>query len=456
VADGTAPPLSHSEAGPGHARAAWIWWLLLVVPLWVVLVLCTYWEPVMVDGWGHVRWHRDNTVGLYAIYDFARQIYLNENPRLGQLLTMLIYARDPYHVIVIPLVELGVFGTLTVLVLGRWPSLRRGGDALVAAIITATIAGCTPQIGPMLFYRPYIGNYLFGLALNLLWLVPYRLEMAEPRSRRLWLAPPMLVLGLAAGLSNEHTGFAFVAMGALAAIMAARRRGLRVWMIAGLVGLCAGYWLLLTAPGQQVRYSGLADQATIFERIADRGIVGNLRVFGFLALAMAGAVPLFALGVIERWRGGPPARSPALRRERWTYAVLALGGVACTLTLLGSPKVGPRLYFASVALIAAALAGWLAGELRSAWSRRAAALFAAGVLIFVAARLIVIHRVVGPLGALRRARIEHGAPGSVVKVPAYPVAPSRYFLGEDFDAPRREGVAAGYGLKAIELESMER
>jgi hypothetical protein len=461
VADGTAPPLSDSERRRDHARAgarggAWIWWLLLVVPLWVVLVLCTYWEPVMGDGWGHVGWHRANTVGPYAIYEFAREIYLNENPRLGQLLTMLIYTRGPYHVIATPLVELGVFAMLTVLALGRWPSLRRSDDALVAAIITATIASCTPQIGPMLFYRPFTGNYTFGLALNLLWLVPYRLEVAEPRAPRLWLAPPMLVLGLAAGLSNEHTGFSFFAMGAIAAIVAARRRGLRVWMIAGLVGLGAGYWLLLTAPGQHVRYGGLAEQATIFERIVDRGVTGNLRVIGLVALAMVWALPLFALGLIERWRGGPPAPDLALRRERWTCAVLALAGAACAVTLLGSPKIGPRLYFASIVLISTGLAGWLAGQLRSAWSRRAAALLAAGVLIFVAARLIVIHRVVGPLGALRRARIEHGAPGSVVKVPAYPIGPSRYFLGDDFAAPRREALAADYGLKAIELESTER
>jgi len=439
-----------------------MWWVLLIVPLWVVLVLCTYWEPVMGDGWGHVGWHRDNSVGLYAIYDFGREIYLNENPRLGQLLTMLIYTRGPYHVIATPLVELGVFAMLTVLALGRWPSLRRADDALVAAIITATIASCTPQIGPMLFYRPFTGNYTFGLALNLLWLVPYRLELTEPRPRRLWLALPMLVLGLAAGLSNEHTGFAFVAMGALAAVVAFRRGGLRVWMIAGLVGLGAGYWLLLTAPGQHLRYGGLADQATILERIADRGIAGNLRVFGFLALAMMWAVPLYALGVIERWRSGPPEPTEAAedsviaRRERWVCAVLALAGVGCALTLLGSPKIGPRLYFASVVLIATGLAGWLAMRLRSAWSRRAAAVLAAGMLIFVAARLIIVHRVVGPLGALRRERIEHGPPGSVVTVPAYPVGPSRYFLGDDFAAPRREAVAADYGLKAIELESTER
>jgi hypothetical protein len=458
VTDGTASPLPGSEP-VDRARSRLrrisgaLWWALLVLPLWVVLVLCTHWEPVMGDGWGHVGWHRDNSVGLYAIYDFAREIYLNENPRLGQLLTMLVYTRGPYHVIATPLVELGVFALLTALALGRWPSMRRSDDALVAAIIAALVASCTPQIGPMLFYRPFTGNYTFGLALNLLWLVSYRLELTEPRAQRVWLAPLMLVLGLAAGFSNEHTGFAFIAMGALAAVVAQRRGVVRVWMIAGLVGLIAGYWLLLSAPGQHVRYSGLADQATILERITERGVAGNLRVFGLLALAMVWALPLVAIGLFDRWRTGPSALSVT---ARWACIAFALAGLVCTLTLLGSPKIGPRLYFASVVLIATGLAGWLAAQLRSRWARRAAAVVAAAALIFVAARLVVVHRVIGPLGELRRERIEHGPPGSVVTVPPFPVAPSRYFLGDDFAAPRREAIAAEYKLKAIELETPHR
>jgi hypothetical protein len=459
VTDGVASPLSSSErAARARSRrrrisGAPLWWALLVLPLWGVLVLCTHWEPVMGDGWGHVVWHRGNSVGLYAIYDFAREIYLNENPRLGQLLTMLVYTRGPYHVIVTPVVELGVFAMLTALALGRWPSVRRSDDALVATIVAALVASCTPQIGPMLFYRPFTGNYTFGLALNLLWLVPYRLELTEPRPQRVWLAPLMLVLGLAAGLSNEHTGFAFIAMGALAAVVAQRRGVLRVWMIAGLVGLIAGYGLLLSAPGQQLRYGGLAAQATILERITRRGVVGNLRVVGLLALTMRWALPLVAIGLIDRWRTGRAALSVT---DRWACIAFALAALVCTLTLLGSPKIGPRLYFASVVLISTGLAGWLAAQLRSRWARRAAAIVAAAALIIVAARLIVVHRIVGPLGALRRERIEQGLPGSVVTVPPFSVAPSRYFLGDDFSEPRREAIAAEYKLKAIELEAPHR
>ena len=424
-------------------------WGLLVVPLWLVMVLCTRWEPVLRDGWGHVIWYRAYPFGADTLYAFCKEAYATENPRLGQLFTLVSYLRGPFHMLVTPLVELAGLWLVTVLALGRWPSVRRSDDALVGWIVTAALAACVPQVGSMLFYRPFTGNYVWGLVLNLAWLVPYRLELATPRPGRWWLAPIMLGLGLAAGLCNEHTGLAFLAMAALASGVALRRGGLRVWMVAGLLGLAAGYWLLLTAPGQHVRYAGLADQAGILTRIAERGVVGNLVVVGALARTLLPALPLLVLAVVERRAGGPP-RSP---QARWPLLALVLGGVACALTLLASPKLGPRLYLASVALVTAGLVGWLAVHLHRRWARRACAILAAGTLAFVAVRLISIYRVVGPLGELRLARIEAGAPGSIVKVPRYPFDASRYFLGDDFlVSSLRETIAANYGLAGVQLE----
>lgn len=438
--------------GARRATRALLAWSLLVIPLAAVLVLCTHWEPVMRDGWGHLVWLRNHPTGNRGIYDFIEQCYLHENPRLGQIFTLGVYALAPYHVIVTPLLELAVLALLTALALGRWPSLRRTDDALAAALVTAILAACVPQIGPMLFYRPFTWNYVFGLGLNLAWLMPYRLELVRPSPGRYWLAPALLVLGVAAGLCNEHTGLAFAAMAALATAAAWRRGGLRPWMIAGLVGLVAGYAVLLTAPAQHLRYGALAQQTGIVERIVDRGVLGNLEVLGGLGLALVPALPLVGIGLAERRaRGSPPAADRASR------AVLALAGVVCTLTLLASPKLGPRLYFASVALIAAGLAGWLIGRLATPWARRACAVLAAGTLVFVAGRLVAIHRVVGPIGAVRRDLVENAPVGSAVTVPRFPFGVSRYFLGDDLVvSAARELVAREYGLKAVELEAAER
>lgn len=449
-------PVTTGNGSPVVAATARgpLWWALLVIPLWAVLALGTHWEPVMRDGWGHLDWYRANTIGLRKLYEFCREAYAAENPRLGQLFTLVSYVRGPYHMIVTPIIELAVFALATVHALGRWPSVRRPDDARCALLVTGALLVCVPQIGAILFYRPFTGNYVWGLALNLSWLVPYRLELAAPRPARHGLVPAMLVLGVAAGLCNEHTGLAFLGLGALATAWAARRGGLRLWMVAGLIGLAVGYWWLLTAPGQHVRYAGLADQAGIVQRIIERGVGGNLRLFGALALALVPALPLLVIALIERRAAGAPARPAAT----WApLAALALAGLACTGTLLASPKLGPRLYLASVTLIVAGLVGWLALELHRAWARRLCTALAAGAFAFVALRLVIIQHAIGPLGELRRDRIEHGAPGSVVTVPRYPYGTSRYFLGDDLlvDSLRR-AIAGGYHLKALELEPAPR
>jgi len=456
-----ASPERAAPARAGRATPAWLWWAALVLPLWGMLVLCLHWEPVMRDGWGHRAWHHDNAVGLRTLYDFARESYLIENPRLGQVMTLLAYSDGPYFVIATPLLELAVLAMLTAVALGRWPRLGRADDAFAAAMLTATLAACAPQLGPMLLYRPFTWNYVFGFALNLWWLVPYRLELVEPRPARWWRAPLIFVLGVAAGLCNEHTGVAFVAMAMLATLVAWRRGGLRAWMITGLVGLLAGYAVLLTAPAQHLRYAGLAQHSGIVERIVDRGVGANLRVLAALAGALAPALLLVAVGLTRR----RPERTIV---ERASHGVLALGGLVCALTLLASPKLGPRLYFASVALIAAGLTGWLVDRLRAepagrtarwpsrwiaAWAARGCAIAAAAVLAYVEIRLVAIHRVIGPLGALRADRVEHAPPGAAVTVPRYPFPRSRYFLGDDLlDAGVRDTLAREFHLASVALE----
>lgn len=463
VPDGHAP-LATGAAAPAGDRAAWRWWALLVIPLWIVLVVCASWEPVMRDGWGHRSYLFHRGFSLRSLYDFAHDAYLYQNPRLGQPMTLVAYTDGPYHVIVTPLVELAVLALLTALALGRWPRPTRSGDALAAALVTATLAACAPQIGPMLLYRPFTWNYVFGFALNLWWLVPYRFALRAPRPAAWWRAPASFVLGVAAGLCNEHTGVAFAAMGALATLAAWRRGGLRGWMITGLVGLIAGYALLLTAPAQHIRYQGIAAQAGIVERIVERGVLGNLRLLAIPAGALAPSLVLVAIGLSRR----PAERAAAI--DRACQAALAIGGLVCTLTLLASPKLGPRLYFASVALVAAGLAGWLIDRLHGRlpephagsvwaerWARRSCAILAIGMLAFVQLRLVAIHRVAGPLGAVRLERVEHAAPGAEVIVPRYPFARGRYFLGDDLlDPAVRASLSRQFNLSSVALEPAQR
>jgi hypothetical protein len=420
-------------------------WLAILVPLWCVLVIGTLWEPIMRDGWGHWMFHRHVGLSPGSLYDFAKGSYFHNNPRLGQVLTMLVYTPGPYHSIVTPLVEISVFYLLAALVLGRWPSWRRTDDALLLATLIAMNLVCIRSLGPMLFYRPFTGNYVFGFALNLLWLIPYRFGTKSSW----WLVLPMLVLGVLAGLSNEHTAPAFAVAG-LAGIVAMYRRGDKFvpWAIAGLVGLLAGFVALLKAPGQDVRYSGLATQQSLLERISERGLHDNGKILLLFVIYMLPTIVWIILALTNRERSKGEPRP----RER-VYAELAGLGAAVliVLTLLASPKQGDRLYFAPICLTSAVIAGWVTASLGRV-QRIIAVLGAVGVIAVVGIRLLVVYHTAHVEFRDRMATIENAAPGSTVTVPMYSQKRSRWILGDDFStAWLRANLAAEFNLAAIEL-----
>ena len=250
-------------------------------------------------------------------------------------------------------------------------------------------------------------------------------------------------------MCNEHTGPAFLGLGAVA-VAWSMRRGDRIqpWMIAGLIGLLAGYLLLMLAPGHDARYGGLAKEAGMLERILERGLGANLRIVAVLALFCAWSLPWIVLGLAGRRREPPPSL-PSLGlppAQRTALIAIAAAGVLATLALLASPKTGPRLYVHSIGLVSIGLTGWVFAQLAASWARRACAVLSGLVLAYVCARCLITYRVVGGVSAQRMAIIEAGPLGAHVVVPRYPKFPSKWFLGEDFRAENlRISTAADYG-----------
>ena len=426
-------------------------WCAVLVPLWVTMILCTHWEPVTRDGWGHVMWHREHDLTVGALWQVLRDGWLGSNPRFGQTLTYILYAPGALHSIVTPLVELGLFYTLTTLALGRWASLRRPDDALCFATLFAIAAICTPEFGSMLFYRPYIGNYLFGLAFNALWLVPYRLHYERARTPRWWWAPALFLLGLAAGNCNEHTGPAVLVVAAIAVALIIRRGDrARAWMIAGIAGMLAGYLLLIFAPGQHERYNHLAEAQRTMSLIADRGIGGNLRIVGEPLLYLLQALPWILVGRIHRGE-----RMPSLRKHA-AYGALLVGAIA-TLVLVGSPKLGARLYLATTCMSAVALASWVV----LSPARRALGVLAGIAIAFVCVRCLMIYAPLADEAETRKATMLAAKPGDKLVFHHYPesqhwfdrdvLGHHRWFLGDDFKLPAQRDSLAGNWRVEIQL-----
>jgi hypothetical protein len=417
-------------------------WAAIVVPTWLVLALCTYWEPVVTDGWGHLTWQRD--LDLHTLWVFAKSSYYGNNPRLGQIITLLLYTPGGWHVAVTPVVELAMFYLVAALAIGRWPSLRRADDALLYLTVLAIGLATAPCIGQMLFYRPYTGNYVYAVAINLLLLVPYRFHAERPRDFGWWFAPIILVLGFAAGMCNEHTGIA-IGAAIVIAMIAFRRRGDRIalWMVAGAIGLAVGYVMLLIAPGHSFRYGGIAEQS-LLARVEDRGVLGNAAIIGRLLLHAAIALPWLAIAWLRR---GERLTRPSTIACAVALVVAALA----TCALYASPKIGERLYLPSTLMITVATAAWVHAQSRA---RRIAAALSVSALVVVGALVVPAYYKLGPAGARRIEALERATPGSTVTLDRLPVRKNYFTVGEDLDDPaRRAVIARDYGLSAIELRA---
>jgi hypothetical protein len=432
-------------------KRGWIAWLAVLVPVWITFVVCAHWEPVLRDGWGHVQWHRSFATTPGNVWQFAHDSYVHNNPRFGQVLTLLVYTPGPWHALVTPLVEVLLFYLLALHALGRRPSFARTDDALMFATILAMVALTAPLLGQVLFYRPFTGNYLFSFTIALLFFAPYRMHLAAARPRQWWWIPIMLVAGFAAGMGNEHTGPTFVAV-VSAAIIAFWRRGERpaAWMIAGFAGVLAGGLALYFAPAQSIRYNALATSQSLLGRITERGAGDNLKILGGAYAAAWWLLPWVAVAALG-WRA---ARTRLDGRRVFPIVALA-ASFAIMVTLLMSPKQGGRLDFASICLACAAVASVVVPLLATVAQRVIAWLLAAAGIAMLLYHLIATYSVVGPEFAQRFAAIESAPEHAVVTVSPYTLHRSRWFLGEDFGEGAdglRFGIAWSRHLQGVLLD----
>jgi hypothetical protein len=434
------------ELGPALVAAVLIAWAALYAYLATI-------EPPLHDGWWHVLEHRQHAFSPSSLVDFVRRAYVQDNPRLGQWLTFVAYAPGGWHPLLAAIGMIATTAGVFVLAFARWPATAR--DAGRLAIIAGLSFVCVPNPGQMFCYLPFTGNYVWAFAVTLALVVPYRLALAGR-------TPPsgiarvlgMFVLGVAAGMANEHTGPVAIAAIAAALVLLRRRDGhVSPWALAGLVGIVAGTALLLGAPGQLLRYHGLAEQSSLLANLVDRGVAGNLMVIAMWLLYTCGAW-LALGGALVATRRRPAAR--------WwlDVAVLVALAFAIVLTVLFSPKQGPRLFYAPAILLLAAAVRAL--DEATAPSRRAttiATIIGGAIAIGGGAWLVHIQRDMHADAVARDERMIAAAPGTIVAVPPFRhFDPTWWTFGDDDrSAPLRQHVARRlYGLDDVTLATADR
>ncbi|HET9625503.1 MAG TPA: DUF6056 family protein [Kofleriaceae bacterium] len=411
-------------------------------------------EPFAFDAWNVSYDTHAEPISLGRMVRYLAFEYVHSNPRLGQWFAYLSYKLEWVGPIITPLGYLALAAAVTVLGLGRWPTGRHrapGGaitdvrtpdrDLALAALAIGFLWFAIPHIGMLIFSRGYSTNYLLGAAIQLWFLVPLRLRPTGDASRRAVIAYG--VAGVLAGMCNEHTGPTLLLF--LVAYAAWRRRTTGAWprlAIAGAIGALPGYIYIFVAPGQSARYDSLAQKVTLLGRLVQRGIVNNLEIFSGWIL---GAAPVLCLLVIVMIVTRDDAPSAARRAAFRLLGLVLCAGSLITITVFVSPKLGPRFYFHSCALVLACFLGIADTTLTT--PRRLAPFIA----LAVAASAYAVGRTVPLYGRLHVAAAERvqtllaATPGSVATLDAYEQTDlSWWYLGEDFKDPRKQEMITEY------------
>jgi hypothetical protein len=382
---------------------------------------------------------------------------MNGNPRLGNTATFLAYHWPVIQLGLTPLVSMALVLAVFVLACARWPGANRY-DCTRLSLIIALLLWATPNAGQMLFYRPFMGNYVYGAAMQLALLIPYRLYLKRPGQFEQWPYAPILLFaaGLLCGLMNEHTGPAvllvLLGLGTLAWSGASTHRR---WITAGTLGFLIGWLALLLAPGQSIRYGGMGTELGVLERVFSRDLAKSIELaWNWTTLSRPAWLLTLLLCLAPLYRG--------LRGEIAWHSRSWLGLVCCLLlsvmigiTVLGSPVTKDRLFYAACLpmVVAALVALDMAPRRKFTWFGLSATSLA--VIVFSGHQIWHSYALANEEFQERVRLVRLSKAGSTVVVPPYSQSEAtRWIRSDDLRARSKSHISAmvnHFGVAEIRL-----
>lgn len=212
----------------------------------------------------------------------------------------------------------------------------------------------TPGFAPVFFWLTAACNYLWTNVILLGFLIPYfhKYYFFEKNTDRSGLLSFfMFLLGVLAGWTNENSVCWIILLLLVFMIRFRKREEMENWMIAGLIGLLAGYALLIFAPGNTARL--FAEQSGGSNWLNREAFRENLKmflciIFFQLFLWFFSLRSLFSLSRIKN-------KSEEINKEIILVKSLCMISMGMTAIMFFSPGFPPRSGFpGTVFLIIAA------------------------------------------------------------------------------------------------------
>lgn len=432
--------------------AARILFLLFAAATCLHIGWVMYHEPFAYDAWNMAVDTQGQPISWSRFWTYVRDQYAHSNPRFGQILTYLSYKTVWFAPLATPIAWFALAKATVAIALRRLPSWHRQRDLALLTLAAGFAWFAMPDIGKILFCRAYSANYVIAAAIQL-WFVAV-LFIATAPSR--WALAAYALLGVIAGMCNEHTGPAIVLGAVLLAWYRKRQHQSFTLPLVAVTSFLVGFAAIFFAPGQDQRYDAAATKVSLVGRLLQRGVTGNLDIYRnyIHAIAPLLLVLLAILAVAATaTRNHPHEQRLVLARVGGVAMALAAGSLI-TMTVFVSPKLGPRFYLHACALLLAAVIGVADAVLR----RRQflpfllLAIFASGYAAF---QTVGLYPRLAAQSQARLAQLAANAgqphPGALVTVEGWDqVDESWWFLGDDFrDAKKRELVASYFGLRGV-------
>lgn len=444
---------------PNTARMLRALFYIYVAATFLHIAYVVYHEPFAFDAWNVADDTNAKPATIGNFFEFWHQQYTTSNPRIGQPLAYLAYKLWGVAELGTPLAFLAIVLAAFVLGAGRWPSRKNDRDLATLAIGVGFLWFVSPNFPAYMFCRAYATNYVWAIAMQLWFLVPFRLHV----SGALQPTTPLKLVayagfGVLAGMCNEHTGPTIILFTLAYVAWTWRKRADNTLLLRlGLIGAFVGYALIFFAPGQGQRYDGLGERYTPIQQILVRGFSGNIDIFldfleaaGPLLLLMMVAVVIGALTDSAKGDGLTADRT----RQRRAFAfvgIALLAGVLITITVFASPKLGPRFYMHSMALLLAAALGVFSTSLRKVKAFAPFVLFAVIASGYAAVRTIPLYTKMSEISDERLAGLAATPVGGVYTAEAWkPVPETWWALGDDArDQKKQEMMARYFGLHRV-------
>lgn len=143
--------------------------------------------------------------------------------------------------------------------------------------VTAVLAWLSfPHFGEVVIWMCGATVYLWTGFLAALFMLPYNLKLAAvlPADIEKWLPLPMLVMGILAGWSVENLAVTLTLLTAGITVYKICCKTAATWMVSGTVGVTLGMVMLLSAPGNYVRYAEQGQGEPIWNHISNQ-FAGN-------------------------------------------------------------------------------------------------------------------------------------------------------------------------------------